>query len=157
MNKKSQHLFTATLLFISLMVPAIAFAAADYIQDPEKTIKVCRACHDNHQMFPLLINSNPTTHHLLHNTTIQSQIAPNSQTDKDGLYDCMTCHSAVMTEYGPDITAERDCLQCHDSTAIWPKRHHALLDSITAPPDTPKCLLCHIMAFNRDGNTLDDF
>ncbi len=155
MNKKSQHLSTAVLLLIGLTIPVSVFAFTEYYLNPEEAIKNCRACHDNHRKQVFLKNSNPTTHHLLHNSPIKSATAPNSATDKDGLYDCMTCHSATVTKYGPDITAERDCIKCHNSTVYWPDRHHArinsLQDSGAIPNNSLACFLCHDFEVNESG------
>jgi len=156
MNKENQRLFTAILLLIGLAIPVSVFAFTEYSDDPEGAIKNCRACHDNHQKQLFLKNSNSVIHHLLHNTQIQSSTAPNSATDKDGLYDCMTCHSATMTEYGPDITAERDCIKCHGNTVYWPNRHHnritSLQDSGAIPDNSLACFLCHDFEVNENGD-----
>jgi len=151
MNKHNRQLLMLALIFIGLINPLSLFATPNYQQDPEGTIKSCRGCHDNHRRQPLLKNSNPTTHHLLHNTRIKQFIAPNSSSDTDGLYDCMTCHTAILTENGIDISAERDCLQCHDSMAYWPNRHHALLDSIANPTNGSKCSICHALIYDKNG------
>ncbi|GEM_PF-3249025 len=155
MNKNQTLLLL--LLLIGSMTPLGAFAYTDYNLDPEGAIKACRACHDNHRKQRFLKNSNSDAHHLLHNTRIQSTIAPNAGTDKDGLYDCMTCHRSTMTRYGIDITAERDCLQCHDRTAYWPNRHHARIELLQNSGAIPKsalaCFLCHDFEVDKSGNS----
>ncbi len=143
------------LLLIGLAGPVEPlFAAADYDRDPEGTIERCRACHDNPRRQRFLKRSNLDLHHLLHGTEIKSPAAPNAATDEDGRYDCMTCHPSTMTRYGIDITAERDCLECHDRSAYWPSRHHArierLQDSGAIPESALACFLCH--DFEVDGN-----
>ncbi len=153
MNKNQP--LALTLLLIGLIIPTGVLAFTDYNLDPEGAIKNCRACHDNHRKQLFLTSSNSNAHHLLHNTEIEGSAAPNAGIDSDGLYDCMTCHTPTMTDYGIDITAERDCIKCHGNATFWPDRHHArielLQNSGAIPESALACFLCHDFEVDENG------
>ena len=105
------------------------------------TEQVCRNCHENLELFPMLRVNNPSRHHALIGMTIEHTTSPNGTIGQP--YECQSCHvfgwSAETQTY--EFTAFRDCLHCHSLDTVSGKhgnRHHA-----TATARSRQCHVCH--------------
>ena len=118
----------SALLLISFTLPMSA-VGGELLLDSESMTKECRRCHNQRSEIQQLRVYNPDTHHLLRNKEILLPTAPHSETDDDGLYDCLTCHTVASTPNGYfAIDPERDCFTCHgkNNNLSLSDRHHRL-------------------------------
>jgi len=142
MNKKIQGAFISMLILAGFVSSTNAFSEELVVQSEQ----ICRSCHDNYRNDPLFKRSNPDAHHRLHGTDILTLNAPNAVNDRDGVYDCLTCHSISKFEGGSvDISTERDCIQCHydnENTSLS-ERHHKHNKKMGANGAIIECTSCH--------------
>ena len=141
---KKQSPLILLLLLLALIMPVGVLGAGEGepTSDEPWFAEECRSCHDDHTNLPLK-TTNPDNHHRLQGTEILHPTAPNSATDDDGLYDCLTCHVFRMTRLQTiDIHPERNCFQCHELQTVANRkkgnRHHDTETSVGG-----QCDICH--------------
>jgi len=168
MRNKTQYTHITFILLLTGLLFSVAISAGPpssvpYVPwivsspfEPEAwSFEECKSCHYDYRNLAPLKTSNPNKHHLLVGTKIKTMedwetagkwpypTAPNHANDKDGLYDCLTCHVISKSSLGfTEIKAVRDCFGCHDADSVINNvpgnRHHATETAVTG-----QCVVCH--------------
>jgi hypothetical protein len=136
-------------------VPYVPWVVSSPFEPEAWSFEECKSCHYDYANLAPLKTSNPNRHHVLVGTKIKTMTnwetagewpyptAPNHYTDKDGIYDCLTCHVIAKSPLGfIDVTAKRDCIGCHELTTVANNvpgnRHHGTETAVTG-----QCVVCH--------------